>query len=124
MSPGMSLSRARRAAVAAPLMVLLVACGAGSDGAPAAATQNGPAAASTYQVTGYTFGSLTVASGTTLRLADGDAEPHTVTADDGSFDSGAFDNTAAGSLTAPMAPGSYPFHCTIHPSMHGTLVVR
>jgi len=47
-----------------------------------------------------------------------------VTADDSSFNSGNFDNTAPGSLVAPTAPGTYPVHCTVHPSMHGILTVR
>jgi plastocyanin len=59
-----------------------------------------------------------------MTIADGDDEPHTVTADDGSFDSGSFDKAAPGTLLAPKTPGVYPVHCTIHPSMHGTLTVR
>ncbi|MGI8612722.1 MAG: cupredoxin domain-containing protein [Nocardioidaceae bacterium] len=27
-------------------------------------------------------------------------------------------------FTAPTKPGSYPYHCTYHSSMHGTLVVK
>jgi hypothetical protein len=27
-------------------------------------------------------------------------------------------------FTAPMKPGSYPFHCAYHSNMHGVLVVR
>lgn len=47
-----------------------------------------------------------------------------MTADDGSFDSGSFDSSAPGTLSAPKKPGVYPIHCTVHPSMHGTLTVR
>jgi plastocyanin len=42
----------------------------------------------------------------------------------GKFDTG---NIAAGksvAITAPTKPGSYPFHCSIHSSMIGTLVVK
>jgi plastocyanin len=28
------------------------------------------------------------------------------------------------SFTAPAAPGSYPFGCRVHPTMHGTLTVQ
>jgi plastocyanin len=41
------------------------------------------------------------------------------------FDTG---NIAAGggkgTFTAPTKPGSYPFGCTIHPAMSGTLIVK
>ncbi len=59
--------------------------------------------------------------GQKITIADGDDEPHTVTADDAGFDTGSFDGSAPGSLVAPTTPGVYPVHCTVHPSMHGTL---
>ena len=113
---------------------LLTGCGSGStpaaSSAPAAASApsagpSKPAAegGTTYTVSGYAFPALSVAPGAVITLVDGDAEAHTVTADDGTFDSGTFDGTASGSLTAPTKPGRYPFHCTVHPSMHGVLVV-
>jgi plastocyanin len=47
-----------------------------------------------------------------------------VTADDGkSFDTGNVNQGASGSFTAPKA-GGYPYHCTVHPFMHGTLKVQ
>ena len=55
--------------------------------------------------------------------ANRDAEPHTVTAVDGSFDSGPIGSGLAVSFAAPAAPGTYAFVCTIHPSMTGQLVV-
>ena len=52
-----------------------------------------------------------------------DNTAHTVTADSGNaFDSPA--PTGNSTFTAPTKPGSYPFHCSIHPEMHGTLVVK
>jgi plastocyanin len=47
-----------------------------------------------------------------------------VTADQGS----AFDVDIRGggtaTFTAPTAPGTYAYHCTYHPNMHGTLTVK
>ena len=107
---------------------VLTGCGAGST--PAASSAAGPttsvaptAGGTTYTVAGYAFPALSVAPGAVITLVDGDAEAHTVTSDVGTFDSGTFDGTAPGSLTAPTKPGRYPFHCTVHPSMHGVLVV-
>lgn len=71
----------------------------------------------------YAPGRLQVASGTTVVWTNRDAVAHTVTANDGSFDSG---------LIAPgktwrhtfTRPGTYNFHCTPHPFMKGVVVVR
>ncbi len=74
-------------------------------------------------ITGYAFPAFTAKAGQKITLVDKDAEPHTVTADDGTFDSGSFDSTAPGTLTVPTKPGRYALHCTVHPTMHGTLTV-
>lgn len=43
-------------------------------------------------------------------------------------ESSAFDAEVKGggtdTFTAPTTPGSYAYHCTFHPGMHGTLVVK
>jgi len=75
-------------------------------------------------VKGYQFPPITAAAGSTLKLIDADDEPHTVTADDGSFDVGPFNPSMPATLTVPTTPGSYAFHCKVHPTMHGTLVVQ
>jgi plastocyanin len=75
-------------------------------------------------VLGYKFPPITAAAGSTLKLTSRDDEPHTVTADNGSFDAGPFNPSLPTTLTVPTTPGSYPFHCKVHPTMHGTLVVQ
>jgi plastocyanin len=53
-----------------------------------------------------------------------DSIEHTVTADSaGGFDVSVPSGGTA-TFTAPNAAGSYAFHCSIHPNMHGTLVVK
>jgi len=89
-----------------------------TGGAGASATASGE-----FTIKAYKFPAFTASPGQKLTFVDGDSEPHTVTADDGSFDSSSFDNTAPGSLVAPTRPGTYAVHCTVHPSMHGTLTV-
>ena len=114
----------RRLAAAVPVSLLLAACGSAVPGSSGAASA-GPgsastaSAASTYTVASYTLPALTVAPGSKVRVIDGDDEPHTVTADDGSFD-----KTHPGEFTAPSKPGSYAISCKVHPSMHGTITVR
>jgi len=65
-----------------------------------------------------------VSPGAMVTVLNKDGEAHTVTADSGA----AFDDKASPgastSFTAPMKPGSYPFHCTYHSNMHGVLVVK
>lgn len=63
-----------------------------------------------------------VAPGASVTVANLDGEPHTVTADDGSFDQGV-DGGASAAFVAPATPGTYSFVCRIHPSMHGQIVV-
>ncbi len=80
-------------------------------------------AATQIEISGFAFASAPVAPGATVVAANRDAEPHTVTAIDGAFDSGQIATGNAVSFAAPSAPGTYEFVCTIHPSMSGQLVV-
>jgi plastocyanin len=74
---------------------------------------------------------LSVAAGTTLLVANVGGKPHTLTADDGSFDTGVIDPGAEGgrfagknaSVTLDKA-GTFKFHCEIHPAaMQGVVTV-
>ena len=74
---------------------------------------------------------LTVAAGTTLLVANVGGKPHTLTADNGAFDTGIVDPGAEGgrfagrnaSVTLNQA-GTFKFHCEIHPAvMKGTVKV-
>jgi plastocyanin len=51
-----------------------------------------------------------------------DSDPHTATADDGSFDTGTIEEGKIKSETFKDA-GTYSYFCEIHPSMHGTIEV-
>jgi plastocyanin len=67
-------------------------------------------------------GEVQVAAGSTVTWQNDGEAPHTVTAGDGSFDSGFL---AAGGRWSRRfdAPGTYAFACQFHPEMTGTLVV-
>ena len=71
----------------------------------------------------FTPARIEIAAGTTVRWKNNDPVAHTVTADDGSLDSGLIDGGATWSRTFDR-PGEYPFHCTPHPFMKGVVVVR
>ena len=105
-------------------------CGGGGGGGSAAASApSGGAAsgtASSISIRDFKFSpdKMTVSSGARVAVDNADSAPHSVTADDGhSFDSGTLQPGASGSIQAPGA-GTYAYHCTIHPFMKGTLVVK
>ena len=81
-----------------------------------------PAAAS--YATGYDPDNITVVIGVnnTVIWTNNDNEPHTVTAADGSFDSGNMDPGATFTYTFTK-PGTYTYICTYHPWMHGYVTV-
>ena len=67
----------------------------------------------------------TVKPGAKITVTNNDITGHSFTADDGkSFDTGILAQGKSATVTAPTTPGSYPFHCTPHPNMQGTLVVK
>jgi plastocyanin len=64
----------------------------------------------------------TVKAGITVTWTNNDNMIHTVTANDSSFSSGNI--PAGGNYSRTFtAAGTYPYHCTIHPGMKGTIVV-
>ena len=95
-------------------------------GTPAASPAASPAAGATAEVTIADFAfdpaELRVAAGTTVTWTNRDSVPHTATADDGSFDTGAIDGGASASHTFD-APGTFAYICAFHPNMTGTVIV-
>lgn len=97
--------------------------GGGTPGASASARTGAPAAA-TITARKFDFGApLTVPVGTRVVFVNADDSPHNVTDDDGAFTSATV-TSASTMFTAPSKPGTYHFHCSVHPNMHGTLTVR
>ena len=68
-------------------------------------------------------GRLEIAAGTTVAWTNDGQVVHTVSAEDGSFDSGPIEPGERRGLTFSRA-GTFPFHCTPHPFMRGVIVVR
>ncbi len=136
----------RRTVALLGLLVLpLAACSSGGGGASAvgssaaaavssamssAAASSGSATAvsgSQIVIDDFKFSpaSLTVSPGQKVTVMNKDSTTHTLTATSGkAFDTGDIASGASGSFTAPSTPGSYPYICTIHQFMHGTLVVK
>jgi plastocyanin len=116
---------------------LLLACstggtptgGVGPDDATAPApTCSEPAAGTAADVeatvSANTWGAVTASAGDVITWTNSDPVPHKVGLDDGSCTMSA--NIDGNGGTASLIfnnPGSYPFHCTVHPGMKGTIVV-
>lgn len=70
----------------------------------------------------YSPASISIDPGTTVIWGNIDDRPHTVTARNGSFDSGIFDTGGSYSRTFSEA-GTFEYFCTLHPDMVGVVVV-
>ena len=66
---------------------------------------------------------LEVSPGTRVVWTNEDSDPHTVTTDKPGFSSQALD-TGQTYAQAMTTAGTFAYHCTIHPFMHGTVVVE
>lgn len=64
----------------------------------------------------------TVTPGTTVTWVNNDQTPHTATANNGAFDSGTLQPGQSYSFTFDK-PGTYAYHCNIHPDMTATVTV-
>jgi plastocyanin len=131
----LAISLTAIAATAAPI----IGCGSSSDSgnAGAAATPSpsphaqtsgtspkSPAGGVTIDNFKFAPATSTVTRGTRLVVRNHDSTAHTATADDGhTFDTGDIAPGAAATVTLSK-PGRYAYHCSIHPFMHGTLVVK
>jgi plastocyanin len=65
---------------------------------------------------------MTVPQGTTVTWTNKGPSPHTTTADDGTWDSGTMEQGEDFSFTFDK-PGTYTYHCSIHPDMTATIKV-
>ena len=136
-----STTRALALAAAALLALGLAACGDDDDDAAdtgddpttteaedtgTTAAEDDDAAAGDATVVAQDFSFTvpdSVAAGATVTFDNQDSAPHTMTADDDSFDSGNVTGGSQGEVTAPSEAGDYAFHCEIHPNMTATLTV-
>lgn len=122
--------RRRLAGMAAVLVaggLVLGACGGGSPTASAGSAGSGrPAAHETVTIQNFAFhpADFTVQPGATITVTNRDSVTHTFTADNGAFGTGDIAPGKTKTVKAPEKPGRYPYLCTIHQFMTGTLTVR
>ncbi len=127
-------SRALNFLAAGAVALAVTACGGGESttdnaaGSAASAATTATTLAGPVEVTISNFKfepvSVTVSVGQKLNFVNKDAQGHTATSDNpGAFDS---QSIAAGASTPVTltSPGTYTYHCSFHPFMKGTVVVR
>lgn len=111
------------AGLAMPVVIAMLLLVAGS---PSVTASNQPSAANAaVKIDNFVFGpqTLTVPVGTTVTWTNSDDIPHTSVSTDGVFKSKVLDTDEKFSYTFTKA-GTYPYYCTIHPKMTGTVVVQ
>ncbi|MBV8995226.1 MAG: cupredoxin domain-containing protein [Pseudonocardiales bacterium] len=118
-----------RAAVLAAVAstMLVAACGSSPDttASPPAQPPAVNQAAITVDIKNFAYlrRYFAVAPGATVTVRNDDQVIHTVTADNGAFNTGNVAQGLPASFQAPTKPGKYAFHCFHHPYMTGVLTV-
>jgi plastocyanin len=120
------------------ILVFAVACGDSNSPSPASPsptpaptpTGGGPSSsvaivvgAATLGNRAYTPDDLNVVLGTTVTWTNSDSVAHTSTSNATGWNSGVVAPGGQFSFTFQTA-GTFPYHCSIHPGMVGTVVVR
>lgn len=124
-------------------ILLLAGCGTSTSGgtnantataptstaAPAGTTSSNSSVAQvkiseTNDKYGFAPATLTVAKGTRVEWSNASDAPHTVTSDSGTTLASSIISPSGGTFDFTFTqPGTYTYHCTVHPYMKGTIVV-
>ncbi len=114
----------RRVVLASAVAALVVsaACGGSGDAPDARPMSQEPGVVSIREFA-FSPDRLRVAVGTTIEVRNEDDAPHTLTAEDRSFDTGTLEKDASKTITIERS-GTFPYVCTIHQYMKGELVAE
>jgi plastocyanin len=82
-----------------------------------------PSGAETKGAAAYAPNPINVSVGSSVTWTNTDSVTHTVTSDNSVFNSGTLPAGQSYSFTFSTA-GTFPYHCTLHPGMVGTVVVQ
>jgi plastocyanin len=106
------------------VLVLVTACGGSSDTTTTASgTTGGGGVQVAMKSLAFDPESVTIKAGESVTWTNQDSASHTVVGDNGEFQSGDLAKGAGFTFTFDKA-GTYTYHCSIHPSMKGTVVVQ
>ena len=111
--------------IAGLLATVMVATLLLSAGSPGSSANTAEPASAEVKVDNFSFGpaTLTVAVGTTVTWTNRDDIPHTIVSTDKVFKSKVLDTDEKFSFTFDKS-GTYPYFCSIHPKMTGSVVVQ
>jgi len=111
--------------IAGLLATVMVATLLLSARSPGNSANSAEPASAEVKVDNFSFGpaTLTVAVGTTVTWTNRDDIPHTIVSTDKVFKSKVLDTDEKFSFTFSKA-GTYPYFCSIHPKMTGSVVVQ
>jgi plastocyanin len=126
-----------RFVLAACVLALAAACGSSSPSAPSTTFNPSPtpsptpgsnavvipSGAQTLGTAAFNPNPIMVSVGSTVTWTNNDSISHTATSNTGAFDSGLIGAGGSFSFTFQSA-GTFPYHCTIHPGMVGSVVVQ
>ncbi len=105
------------------MSLLLITCSWGA--ASVRVDQNVASQTRDVMIRGFAYqpAVMTAHVGDTVQWKNADIVPHTVTATDKSFSSGVIAPGATWKFLAHKA-GVFPYLCTLHPNMHGKLIIQ
>ena len=119
--------RGHVALISALFIILVISVVAAGCGGTSATTTSGASGAGGGQVAMKSFAfdpaSVSIKVGESVTWTNNDSATHTVVADNGEFKSSDIAKGATFTFKFDKA-GTYPYHCGIHPSMTGTVVVK
>lgn len=83
-----------------------------------------PTSTNKVEISNFSFKpeNITITAGTTVTWTNKDGAAHTVTSDDGLFDSGNLSKGDTFQYTFEQA-GTFEYHCTLHSNMTGKVIV-
>jgi plastocyanin len=135
----MNTGTSRRLLLLLFMIALSVGCGSGYSSTPSpsapsptpsptpsgsqATTITIPTNARTLGTAAFVPNPTTVSQGTVVTWSNTDSTTHDMVSDNGVWDSGRVAPNDSFKFTF-TAKGTYPYHCTLHPGMTGTIVVQ
>ena len=110
-------------AIVAAALVLYFTLGQTSETSKTSQSSEAHAADVVIEDFNFIPADFTVKPGAVIKIINLDSTKHTLTSDDDKFDTGLIAKGQTVTLTAPEEVGAYPYHCTPHSWMTGTMTV-